>query len=710
MIIIIKISFNMKTNFFMTLICTCFVAISSIFAQSGNDINFSFQIWRNSVNLGTYSGSTNNSNQLVTTSAMPYQICPGDELTIKQFCYKNGNQHTFTGTNGGKATISIASNDVHGAGITQIADVCQSGSCSTSPVHFPSWLWGNNNSITITVPVANYSTPFLAISSSIIGGHIHAYNCGIRTAFIPLNLAPSTSIADQTICPDDVVSIPTVSGFTYTNWSPNNPNITAPTTTTPYTVDITHATGCTQTESFTISVSNPEVHLSLVSSLCYNESTVITEEDIINLHQGTYGTTTPLSLTVNGVFTIFDPLANIYDYPHVIDATTYGTGIVTLEYTYIENGITCTKSYEIVIHPEIVLNMQSNYAFCSGNFQPIFATSGGIIGQSGITYIWTQSGVPFSVGTGPYFTPSSYGTYQVRAYDDFGCAVTHSFTVSDPGVGIQHPANITFCSMTQRSPSYIGWSSDPFGAIDYGFSWTYTNLNGDTYPMPNTGAQYQVSYWGPGTYTTVVTANGCTETISIVVTDLLQIHNNHPAADFSFTPLFGNQVSCQPSSVMLGVNNIWTVVDQNGVIISTIPYLDGIRFPYYTGVEYTVTLRREYPRGCQVYINQFTWLDDFGRNNRHENVSNNTTKLDAVNTTVSTFPNPTTGLVNIQLKDAETAETQIQVFNALGQVVLEKQVLNDHNIEVDLSKEISGIYILHIVNGTTQVTEKVIKQ
>lgn len=708
MIIIIKTSFNMKSIFFIFL-CTCLLTSQGVLAQT--TVDFSFKIWKNSIYLGTFSGTTNNANQIITTNAISQQICPGDQLVIQQFCYKNGSQHNFNGAVvGDRGQISISKYDNYGSPVEIVADICPSSGgagCTTTSNHIPYWAWGANNPITITIPTTTYTSPYLAFSSNIVGSHIHVHNCGIRTIFIPINLAPSTSVDDLTICPGDGVTVPTVSGFTYSNWSPNNPNITAPTTTTPYSVDITHTTGCTYTDQFTIDVNNPDVELSLPRSLCYNQSFRFTENDMYNLEMGS---TLPLSLTINGVV-LFDNTVNIpNNLPYIIDGSTLGSGTFPIVYTYNVNGEICSKTYTLTIHPEIILNMQSNYAFCNGNFQPIFATSNGIVGQAGITYIWTQSGVPFSVGTGPYFTPSSYGTYQVRAYDAFGCAVTRSFTVYDPGVGIQHPTDITFCSLTQRDPHYIGWSSDPFGAIDYGFSWTYTNLNGDTYPIPNTGAQYQVPYWGTGTYTAVVTANGCTETISIVVTDLLQIHNNHPAADFSFTPLFGNQVSCQPSSVMLGVNNIWTVVDENGVTISTIPYNNGIRFPYYTGVEYTVTLRREYPRGCQVYINQFTWLDGFGRSNRSENVSNNTTTLDAVNTTISTFPNPTTGLVNIQLTDLETATTQIQVFNALGQIVLQKEVQEQTNIEIDLSNETSGLYILQIVNGDTQLSEKIIKE
>jgi hypothetical protein len=714
MIIFIKTSFNMKRIFFIFL-CTYLLASQGILAQT--TINYSFKIWKNSVTsaneLGTFSGTASTDDNVaeyhVTTAPMLGQLCPGDQLIIKNYSYKSQNNNSFQALNfntSSLATIALTSSNLVTASTTLLGSVCQSAApCLTGTPNFGSWLY--SSTVTVTIPDNPQNDNYLAIGNNIFGTSV----CGL-VAFIPINLAPSTSIADQVICSGDAVTIPTVSGFTYTNWSPNNPNITTPTTETDYTVDITHSTGCTQEESFTIDVINPDVDLSLVSSLCYNESTIFTFDDIVALAQGPNGTTSPLSLTTSNGTTIFDINANIFNYPHLIDAANYGAGIVTLDYTYGESGTICTKSYEIIIHPEIVLNMQSAYGFCSNNFQPIFANSNGILGQPDITYIWTQTGVPFSVGSGPYFTPSSYGTYHVTASDDAGCRVRHTFTVYDSGVGIQHPANITFCSMTQRSPSYIGWSSDPFGAIDYGFSWTYTNLNGDTYPISNTGALYQVPYLGPGTYTTVVTANGCTETISIVVTDLLQIHNNHPAADFNFTPLFGNQVSCQPSSLMLGVNNIWTVVDENGAIISTIPYLDGIRFPYYTGVEYTVTLRREYPRGCQVYINQFTWLDGSGESTTRgrKNVSNDNTSLNFEPTTVSTFPNPTTGLVNIQLKGAETTETSIKVLNALGQVILEKQVQNNSNIEVDLSKEISGLYILHIVNGTTQFTEKIIKE
>jgi len=167
-----------------------------------------------------------------------------------------------------------------------------------------------------------------------------------------------------------------------------------------------------------------------------------------------------------------------------------------------------------------------------------------------------------------------------------------------------------------------------------------------------------------------------------------------------------DEVAVQPNT---GGNNTGSILNvfnkSTGRPVQTAPYRNGIKFTYAHDVEYEVVLRSggfihrqiiKVPKGCS--------------SNNRNNVSNNNTTLNFEPTILSTFPNPTTGIVNIQLKNPETTATNIQVLNALGQIILEKQVQNDSNIEVDLSKEISGIYILNIVNGDTQFTEKVIKE
>ena len=700
----------MKTPFIALLLCFAFLGASPLSAQI--DVDFSFQFSKGALSLGTRSGSTTGASPYTTTAPITTQLCPGDQLTIKNFSYLNGNQLNYDGAVAAyRGQFGLSSSTGTGVPMQILGDICVSNSsgfysgCTTTSNHIPSWGWGTT--ITLTIPNYNSTTGnvYLVLSKGIMGYTTTNHGCGQRYIFVPISLAPSTSISNQTICPGDAVSIPTTSGFTYSNWSPSNPNVDAPTTTTTYTVDITHtATGCTQTEQFTINVNNPENELLTIDKLCYNQGYAITENAFWDL----YGSSTwPKQISVNGTVIADDGTMGATNLPHVIDAITYGAGTVTIEYEYYAGGSsTCTKVYEIEILPEIVVNVQNVYSFCNSNFQPICATTSGIA-QSGVAYQWSYGTGTNVVATGVCFTPTAYGTYWLTAFDKNGCLVKRRFTVLDPGVGIKHPANITFCSLTQRSPGYIGWVSDPFGPILYSFAWTYTNTAGVTTPIVNTGAQYQVPYLGPGVYTAVVNANGCTETISITVTDLLQTYNNHSNAAFSFTPLGGNEVSCQPTLSMFGVTDVWTVTDQWGNTVAKSNYLNGIKFSYATGVEYTVKLTRYAYKACQVFTNEFKWEDNTRKATVRKRSSNNDLDLTEAST-ITVFPNPTTGTVKVSLPN--TNNSTIEVFNALGQVVLQKTAQDQDVIELDLSNYNSGIYMIQVINGEEKYIEKVVKQ
>lgn len=723
----------MKTNFFILLICSWFLCMGNLSAQT--DFVLKFRIWKNGTTyLGEYvfnAGPSSNYG-ISLPSSITTQLCPGDELKLQNLCSHNGAQHSFNG-NGmgpvgsnpfGRCTVgltnrvgcSIVGPPANPNMIQHLADVTNGPfHSSTLPTYqnWSSWNWGTYKTVTIPNYVSTTGNTFLTISAQMFANKVNNCSCGARYYFIGLNLASiASNIPDQSICPGDLVNLGLNPSYTYSNWTPNNPNGTSPTSTTNYTVDVTNANGCSINDAFTVTVNNPDVELMSIRSLCYNQSIQITEDDFFNL----YGSSTsPKEIYVNGVLIADDATIGTNNLPHIIDGPTYGSGTVNIEYVYYANGGTCSKTYQLTIHPQIILNTQSTYAVCNSNFQPICATTSGIA-QAGITYIWRQSGVPFAVGSGVCFTPSSYGTYFVTGYDRFGCQERRSFTVYDPGVGIRHPANITFCSMTQRSPSYIGWASDPFGPIRYSFSWTYTSsITSTTVSISNTGPQYQVPYLGPGTYTAVVNANGCTETITITVTDLLQIYNNHYNASFSVAPLFGNQVSCQPTVNMTGVNDLWIVTDQWGNSVPTISYLNGIRFAYTTGVDYTITLKRHAPRQCQIFINQFTWTDNArrvgsSRPNETTETPDNDRLVTSTTTSIETFPNPTSGLFTVRLTDAKTNTTSIQILNALGQVVLAKEITEENNIELDLSREISGIYMIQVINGEDKFIEKIIKE
>ncbi|MDP2175170.1 MAG: T9SS type A sorting domain-containing protein, partial [Bacteroidota bacterium] len=75
---------------------------------------------------------------------------------------------------------------------------------------------------------------------------------------------------------------------------------------------------------------------------------------------------------------------------------------------------------------------------------------------------------------------------------------------------------------------------------------------------------------------------------------------------------------------------------------------------------------------------------------------------------INVYPNPSTGIVNIDLKGAMTQNATLEVFNAMGQKVL-SQIYTDAvgKFEIDLSGNAKGVYnIKLIVDG--QVVSKLI--
>lgn len=693
----------MKFNFVL-LLCTFFLFINNISSQNQN-ITFKFKVWRNSVSsanyLGEYTAVTYNNQVHSSTANFTSQICPGEQLILQNRSSLNGNALSFDGTTY-KATLGLTPKNhcttpTNSNPLTHIADVCQGISgCTTAPQHFNSWNWGSNISITVPAYTSSTGNTYLMFAYGSMGNIVSSCGCGNRYAFTKLQIAPTAPIDNFEICPNDPVSLTPPSGFTYSNWSPNDPNTNPPTTTTDYTVDIIHtASGCTQHETFTIGVNNPDKELINVRELCYNKSLTITEDDFNNLNgDHTY----PKQIIVNGVV-IKDLVANTSTLPHTIDGRKYGYGVVTIEYVYytLNGGGTCSKTYQVMIRPEIIMNLQSSYAVCNNNFQQICAT-GENTPQAGATYEWSHTTIGSISTIGNCFTPTAYGNYNLLVTDQFGCQVSHTINVYNPGVGINHPRNITFCSMTENAPRFIGWDVDPFGPIFYGIQWTYTPINGETTNIQGGTTIYQAPYLGQGTYTALVSANNCTETFNIIVTDLYKEYHNHSNSHFFISSPSPNLTVCQPISSVLGGIDRWTVTDKSNNYVPFSMSSSGIKFSSVPGDNYTVKLRREVPSRCEVFITQLNTL------------KKGDTKNPIFKAKIQLFPNPTKGLVNIQLTDATSRITTVEIINNLGNVILEEKFTTDGLIQIDLSKEISGIYMIQVINGDDKFVEKIVKE
>lgn len=75
-------------------------------------------------------------------------------------------------------------------------------------------------------------------------------------------------------------------------------------------------------------------------------------------------------------------------------------------------------------------------------------------------------------------------------------------------------------------------------------------------------------------------------------------------------------------------------------------------------------------------------------------------------------PNPTNNIANISYSNKVNQETELVIFNSLGEIVLSKNIISnsgDNTIKVDLSKFENGIYIITLKNDKEALFSKLIK-
>lgn len=76
---------------------------------------------------------------------------------------------------------------------------------------------------------------------------------------------------------------------------------------------------------------------------------------------------------------------------------------------------------------------------------------------------------------------------------------------------------------------------------------------------------------------------------------------------------------------------------------------------------------------------------------------------------ISLFPNPSRGLVNIDLKALQSRDVQVTVNNMLGNVIMESVVKNNNGVgQLDLSDFQNGIYIVKVTSLKGQFVQRVI--
>lgn len=77
---------------------------------------------------------------------------------------------------------------------------------------------------------------------------------------------------------------------------------------------------------------------------------------------------------------------------------------------------------------------------------------------------------------------------------------------------------------------------------------------------------------------------------------------------------------------------------------------------------------------------------------------------------IQIYPNPTSGLIEIQVEDNDIIDFDIKVYNSLGSVIdVPTTELNPNTLQLDLTNIATGVYIIKMNKGTESFVNKIIK-
>ncbi|MBK8443326.1 MAG: gliding motility-associated C-terminal domain-containing protein [Sphingobacteriales bacterium] len=336
---------------------------------------------------------------------------------------------------------------------------------------------------------------------------------------------------NNTICAGGSVQLWASGGTTY-SWSPSNglsnANIANPTAspsaTTTYTVTISNAQGCSDTEQVTVTVNEP------VYGNAGGDGTICAGGSVQLWASG--GTTYSWSPS-NGLSN-----ANIANPTASPSATT--TYTVTISNA---QGCSDTEQVTVTVNEPVYGNAGGDGTICAGGSVQLWASGG-------TTYSWSPSnGLSNANIANPTSSPSATTIYTVTITNANGCSDTEEVTVIvAPASNASAGADVTICEGEDTQLNASGGTT---------YSWSpATGLSNPNIANPIASPSTTTTYT-----VTVTNAQGCSDTDQVTVTVLPPVVLNA-----------GNDMAvCGHTAVLQASGNgYWTVEPSNGVSISNI--------------------------------------------------------------------------------------------------------------------------------------------
>ena len=411
-------------------------------------------------------------------------------------------------TNTDDVLITVNPLPVVDAGLDQT--ICESesiqiGGLPTGPTG-STYIWDNAASLDNATIANPNASPIVTTTYTVTVTDVNGCS-SIDDIIITVNPQPDADAGlDQTICALQTVQIggsPTssVAGAIFL-WD-NSASLSAdnianplagPTTTTTYTVTVTHPNGCTKTDQVTVNVNPiPTADAGLDQDLCFGSSVSIGGSPT-GPSTATFLWDNSASLSANNVP---NPVANP-------TATTTYTVTVT-------DGVGCTNTDQITITVIPIPDADAgvDQSICIG--ETITIGGSPTSNTAGATFSWNNGGTLSATNvSNPDASPTATTTYTVTVTHPNGCTETEDITITvNPLPAADAGADQAICI-----GSSIAIGGSPTGPVGSNFTWD----NGATLTStsdPNPTATPNVTT----TYTVTVTdANGCTNTDAVTIT------------------------------------------------------------------------------------------------------------------------------------------------------------------------------------------------
>ena len=124
---------------------------------------------------------------------------------------------------------------------------------------------------------------------------------------------------------------------------------------------------------------------------------------------------------------------------------------------------------------------------------------------------------------------------------------------------------------------------------------------------------------------------------------------------------------------------------------------------------YTITYRVTDPSGNTS--NEFTRMVYFTYWPKCNNSTVSVDDVKSVEERVSVYPNPSNGIVNVDLQGALAQTATLEVYNAMGQLVISKNYNEvSGKFDVDLSGNAAGVYTIKLIANGEVVTKRIVLQ